>query len=334
MTASPTAPVTLPADTPTSGVLPVAIVIPTFDRAVLVGQAVLAALEQTHPDTVIIVVDDGSTDATAEALVSYAGDPRLSVVRLARNLGTAAAKNVGLMLSGARAVTFHDSDDLPHRDKVLQQAQMMAQGPLPAEPGLNWATIGQTAGAALPVAAVLCHHDLMLLSGRVVQIRRSLSLVDDLFPNLQFDAQLPGDWMHVNSGLFHPGVFERLGGFMDAIEEDREFRNRLILSGEVVRVLDAVLLTKFETEDALTRRAETGYTSPRRAADRDRVWARVADWRAGKPVAPEPVDLPDLDISAITNPENLKLSAALATPATREALQDALLKARAHTAAA
>jgi glycosyltransferase involved in cell wall biosynthesis len=265
--------------------LPVAIVIPTWNRAPLVGQAVLAALEQTHPETIVIAVDDGSTDETPEVLAVHEGDPRLSVVRLARNLGTGAAKNVGLMLSGARAVTFHDSDDLPHRDKVLRQAQVMAQPGVAAKADLNWSATGQTPGASLQIGAVLCHHDLVLRSGRVVQVRRSLSLVDDLFPNLQFGTEEPGDWTHVNSGLFHPTVFERLGGFADSIEEDRDFRNRLILAGENVWMLDAVLLSKIETEDALTQAPATNYASPRRAAERAKVWERLADWRAGGGVA-------------------------------------------------
>ena len=307
--------------------LPVAIVIPTWNRAQLVGQAVLAALEQTHPETSVSVVDDGSTDETPGMLAAHEGDPRLSIVRLARNLGTAAAKNVGLMLAGARAVTFHDSDDLPHRDKVARQAEAMAQSDVTAEPGLNWGAVGRTAGAPLQIGVVLCHHDLVLSSGRVVQVRRSLSLVDDLFPKLQLGTEEKGDWTHVNSGLFHPSVFERLGGFADSIEEDRDFRNRLILAGEIVWMLDTVLLSKIETEDALTQAPETNYASQRRADDRARVWQRVADWRAGGRVAPEPVDLPDLDIAAITNAGNLRLSAAPASPATREALQAALDRA-------
>jgi glycosyltransferase involved in cell wall biosynthesis len=304
--------------------LPVAIVIPTWNRAELARQAVLAALEQTHHETIVIVVDDGSTDETQAMLAPFTGDPRLSIVRLAQNRGTAVAKNVGLMLAGARAVTYHDSDDLPHPDKVARQAHAMARSDIVAEPGLNWAAIGRQAEAPLQVGAVLCHHDLVLRSGRVVQIRRSLSLADDLLPNLQLGAQLPGDWTHVNSGLFHSAVFERLGGFADSIEEDRDFRNRLILSGEIVLVLDDVLLTKIETADALTQAPATNYASPRRAADRARAWARVADWREGRALAPEPVDLPDLEIAAITRPENLRLSATPATSATRARLERAL----------
>ncbi len=307
--------------------LPVAIVIPSWNRAPLVGQAVLAALEQSHPDTVAIVIDDGSTDDTPEVLAAHADDPRLSIVRLARHLGTAAAKNVGLMLAGTRAVTFHDSDDLPHRDKVARQAEAMTQPGIVAEPGLNWSAAGHSPGVPLQIGAVLCHHDLVLRSGRVVQVRRSLSLVDDLFPNLQLGTEEKGDWTHVNSGLFHPSVFERLGGFANSIEEDRDFRNRLILSGAIVWILDAVLFSKIETEDALTQAPETNYASPRRAADRAQVWQRVADWRSGNALAPEPVDLPDLDIADITNPANLQLSATPASPATREALQAALDRA-------
>ena len=81
---------------------------------------------------------------------------------------------------------------------------------------------------------VLTHHALILPDGRQVEIRRNLSLVDDIFPNLQMGADVTGDWTHVNSGLFRQDVFARFGGFESCIEEGREFRNRINLNGAIV----------------------------------------------------------------------------------------------------
>lgn len=297
--------------------LPVAIVIPTYNRQHLIGQAVAAALGQSHPDTVVIVVDDGSTDGTARVMARFAAEPRLSHVRLARNVGTAQAKNVGIMLAGHRAVTFHDSDDLPHRDKVLRQARVMARPDIGAHPCLNWPLAGHRPGDVLPVGLVLTHHQLILPDGRTFPIRRTLSLVDDIFPNLQMGSEVPGDWTHVNSGLFRAQVFARLGGFSDCIEEDRELRNRIILSGEVVWVIPDLLLTKYETEGALTQDSSTDYASARRRDDRLRVWRQIETWLADRSVAPCPVDLPPGLIAAASNPGCLTLSDALAEPRTR-----------------
>ncbi|WP_102108954.1 glycosyltransferase family 2 protein [Oceaniglobus roseus] len=280
----------------------VTIVIPTYNRAEVLPQAIEAALGQSHARTTVMVVDDGSTDRTAEVVGRYEDHPRFVGVRLARNAGTAQAKNVGIALSCADAITFHDSDDVPHRDKVLRQARVMGQPGISAHPCLNWALSGRTPGSEVQLGGVLSHHELILPDGERVEIRRTLSLVDDFFPNLQMAAGVPGDWTHVNSGLFHRSVFDRLGGFSDCIEEDREFRNRLIMGGEVLWVIPEILLTKIESADGLTRQAETDYDSARRKRDRARVWDAVGRWFATREVEPVPIDLTGIRIRDCSNP--------------------------------
>ena len=149
--------------------MPVAIVIPTYNRADLVCRAADAALSQSHPDVRVLVVDDGSTDATAAALHRFTDKPRFCLIRLARNIGTSAAKNVGILVAGARAVTFHDSDDIPAREKVLRQARVLGARHIGADPCLNWSLAGQRAGSRLRIGAVLCHHHLVLPDGRQVK---------------------------------------------------------------------------------------------------------------------------------------------------------------------
>ncbi len=297
--------------------MPAAIVIPTFNRAHLIVQAVDAALSQTHPDVVVMVVDDGSTDQTQAILTRYNDHPRFCSVKLASNQGTATAKNVGILLAGERAVTFHDSDDIPARDKVLRQSRILWASGIGADPCLNRTLAGHEPGQTLRVGAVFSHHDLVLPDGRQATIRRPISLVDDIFPNLQLGTYVPGERMHVNSGLFHPEVFARLGGFADCIEEDREFRNRLILGGEVVWVIEDVLMTKIETPDSLTQSTATDYNRAHRAADRKMVWGKVDHWLATREVVPEKINLPGLAVAYVSRPDLIVLSRALMTEATR-----------------
>lgn len=278
------------------------IVIPTYNRAVVLPQAIDAALGQSHPRTTVTVIDDGSCDATPAVMVRYADHPRFVGIRLAANVGTAQAKNVGISLSVADAVTFHDSDDIPHRDKVIRQARVMGNETIGAHPCLNWRLSGREPDTAIQVGAVLTHHELILPEGERVEIRRTLSLVDDFFPNLQMAAGVPGDWTHVNSGLFHRSVFDRLGGFADCIEEDREFRNRLIMAGEVIWVIPDILLTKIESADGLTQQASTDYDSAHRQADRQRAWDAVGHWFRTREVAPAPIDLTGVRVAGCTNP--------------------------------
>lgn len=286
----------------------VTIVIPTYNRGHSIGQAVEAALAQSHPAVRVLVIDDASTDDTPRVLARYAEHPKFTSVRLGRNVGTARAKNVGIALSRSDAVTFHDSDDLPHRDKVARQARVIGNENVGAHPCLNWRLAGREPESTIQIGAVLCHHELILPDGGRVEIRRTLSLVDDFFPNLQMAAGVPGDWTHVNSGLFHRSVFDRLGGFSDCVEEDREFRNRLIMAGEVIWVIPEILLTKIETPDSLTQTSATDYDSPRRAADRLRVWRSVERWFATREVEPVPIDLADIRVVACSNPAAVDLT--------------------------
>lgn len=296
------------------------IVIPTFNRAQLIEPAVKAALDQSYSNKRIIVIDDGSTDQTRNVLSSFFNHPDFLYIGLPSNVGTAGAKNVGIALSDATALTFHDSDDRPHVDKVLLQSRALFQPDIGADPCLNWALAGHAPGSSLDISWVLTHHTLILPDGRRVDIRRDLSLLDDVFPNLQLGSTVPGEWTHINSGLFSKHVFTRLGGFSDCIEEDREFRNRLILSGEPMWIVPEPLLTKIETADSLTQSAASDYDSARRKSDRTKVWRKVEAWRATGEVKPEPIDLPSLEGAFVSRAEPLEASGALMTDTTRKAI--------------
>jgi len=85
------------------------VVIPTYNRAALVAEAIDSVLAQTDADFEVVVVDDGSTDRTPQVLRTY-GD-RIRVVRQA-NRGLAAARNAGVAAASGTVVGFLDSDDL------------------------------------------------------------------------------------------------------------------------------------------------------------------------------------------------------------------------------
>lgn len=97
----------------------VSVVLPTHDRAGSVVAAVESVLGGTHGDLELIVVDDASSDDTADRL-SQIDDARLRVVRLEQNVGGAEARNVGIRHSRADWVAFQDSDDLWTPDHLEQ----------------------------------------------------------------------------------------------------------------------------------------------------------------------------------------------------------------------
>jgi glycosyltransferase involved in cell wall biosynthesis len=88
------------------------IIIPVYNRAALVREAIASALDAAPGVPVeIIVVDDASTDETWESLRGY-NDPRIRCVRMETNGGQSSARNRGLDLARGKYIKFLDSDDL------------------------------------------------------------------------------------------------------------------------------------------------------------------------------------------------------------------------------
>ncbi|MDJ0275348.1 glycosyltransferase family 2 protein [Sphingomonas sp. 2R-10] len=89
------------------------VVIPCHNRAHVVADAVESVLVQDHAPSRVIVVDDGSTDASATVIRSLAAThDRVQAVILPRNVGASQARNSGVALATAEWVAFLDSDDV------------------------------------------------------------------------------------------------------------------------------------------------------------------------------------------------------------------------------
>lgn len=88
----------------------VSVIIPTFNRANLVGRAIRSVLNQTFQDFEIIVVDDGSKDNTEQVVKGFK-DSRMVYVKHRQNRGVSVARNTGLKLATGKYMAFLDSDD-------------------------------------------------------------------------------------------------------------------------------------------------------------------------------------------------------------------------------
>lgn len=104
----------------------VSVVVPTYNRARSIREAVESILAQTYPAYEIIVVDDGSTDDTPEILAGY-GD-RIIVIRQ-ENRGVAAARNAAIRQATGEWIGFLDSDDLWYKDRIEQFARNSGEIP-------------------------------------------------------------------------------------------------------------------------------------------------------------------------------------------------------------
>jgi GT2 family glycosyltransferase len=117
------------------------VIIPTYNRSAYLRQAVDSVFAQRRQDFEILVVDDGSTDDTAQVVASMA-DPRLRYLPQA-NAGRSAARNRGLAEARGEYIAFLDDDDLYLPDKLAVQTAYLDDHP---EAGL-------AAGGALMIAA-------------------------------------------------------------------------------------------------------------------------------------------------------------------------------------
>ena len=120
----------------------IGVVIPAYNAAAWISDAIASVLAQTHRDWVLVVVDDGSTDGTADAVATFA-DPRIRLVRQP-NAGVSAARNLGMTeLHGGvlplplregdggrgHATLFLDADDYLAPDALSRLADALDAAP-------------------------------------------------------------------------------------------------------------------------------------------------------------------------------------------------------------
>jgi glycosyltransferase involved in cell wall biosynthesis len=103
----------------------VSVIIPTYNRACLLKEAIGSVQEQVFSDFELIVVDDGSTDNTAQLLQSYAN---IQVVKQDHR-GVSAARNAGIAQALGQFLAFLDSDDLWFPEKLSAQVAFFESHP-------------------------------------------------------------------------------------------------------------------------------------------------------------------------------------------------------------
>lgn len=99
----------------------ISVIITTFNYEKYIERAIRSALDQSlsKKNYEIIVVNDASTDNTAQILENYADDVRL--INLGKNVGLSAARNIGIKKARGQFIFFLDADDYMHKDLLLIQ---------------------------------------------------------------------------------------------------------------------------------------------------------------------------------------------------------------------
>lgn len=192
----------------------VSIVIPAFNAEKYIAESVESVLAQSHPAVECIVVDDGSTDRTAEVVESF-GD-RVRLLRQA-NAERSAARNAGLSLASGDYVGFLDADDLLLPGKLAEQAAF-----LDAHPEYD---------AAYSLVKYFQDDE-----NHCYTVRRPTPS-GDILPRLIYT-----NFITMNSPLFRRRAVERVAGFDAALSryEDWDFLLRLALTGSRFGFVDSI----------------------------------------------------------------------------------------------
>ena len=139
------------------------VVIAAYNASETIVAALNSCFVQTLAPHEIIVVDDGSTDGTAEVIIDHFGSA-VKVVRSSRNIGPSGARNRGTSLATGSHWAFLDADDTWHEEKLARVAQVLQMYPKAAlvyhdcEVGLQKVTLPAGPPQAKPVSV----HKLLL----------------------------------------------------------------------------------------------------------------------------------------------------------------------------
>lgn len=105
----------------------VSIITPCYNGGRYVAETIESVKRQTYPNWEMIIIDDGSTDDSAEIIAGYAqDDPRIKMIRQ-HNAGTATARNAGMRCAKGRYIALLDADDLWEPVFLQRQLEFMRQ---------------------------------------------------------------------------------------------------------------------------------------------------------------------------------------------------------------
>lgn len=213
----------------------VSIIIPAYQAARCILTSVTSALNQTHRDTEVIVVDDGSEDGTSAALAGVQ-DPRLVVIRQ-QNRGQSAALNRGVAESTGDYIKFLDADDWINPEHVAAQAARLKEAPNHIA-SCRWGYFVHS-HSATSVRHEFTNHDYD-------------DPIDWLIDSLNRDEGMMGGWMW----LIPRVVWDAAGGWDESLSlnNDFDFSIRTLLASRGVRFSpEAIYSYREQSSQTLSR---------------------------------------------------------------------------------
>jgi glycosyltransferase involved in cell wall biosynthesis len=211
----------------------VSVIIPTYNRANVLGRAVGSVLNQDYRDFEIIVVDDDSTDDT-EGVVRGFDKAQIKYVRHEKNRGPAAARNTGIGHSKGKYIAFQDSDDEWFPQKLGRQVQILET-------------------ACDSVGAVYTGFWRIKNDSRKYEPRKRGKREGDIHKEL-----LKGNFLGTPTILIRKGCFESQGLFDEKLVHLEDWEAWLRISKHYeFRLIDEGLVKCFESSDSLSANLST-----------------------------------------------------------------------------
>jgi len=257
----------------------VSVILPTYNRAYCLSQAVDSALNQSYSPLEVVILDDGSTDGTADVVRSrYGGDPRVIYHRRS-NGGVSAARNAAMALARGEVLFFCDSDDIWHPDKVKWQMAAFAHYP---HVDLVWTDVSAVDqdGRVLHERYSRVCYDAWWDAPIAEIFQESLQLSALLDEPVSDHAgagvhvghilrtMITGTVINMPAVAVRAGVIDRIGGFDESMMtgEDYDFNLRACAAGAVAFIDAPTVRYRIGAADQLTR--------PSLLADQARNWFR------------------------------------------------------------
>ena len=246
----------------------VSVVIPTFNREKVVCRAINSALNQTHSNIEVILVDDGSTDCTPELIArAYKNEPRLKYIRTA-NGGVSRARNTGIKASAGDYVAFLDSDDYWIPWKIEAQVKCLELLP---QAGMIWSDMDSVDDngtllherylrrmysayeriSDLGLNLFSAEHSISTTSMGVKDLPNHLRL----FEGNIFSPMVIGNLVHTSTCLLRRSRLEKIGGFREDLQvtgEDYDFHLRTCREGAVAYLDTQTICYTVGRSDQLT----------------------------------------------------------------------------------
>ncbi|MFI5092219.1 MAG: glycosyltransferase family 2 protein [Candidatus Acidiferrales bacterium] len=212
----------------------ISVVIPTYNRVQQTTAAIESVLAQTYPDFEIIVVDDGSTDGSGEAIQRFISQRTNGCHQILffsqPNQGASIARNTGIARAQGEYIAFLDSDDVWLPEKLEWQVRAIEQ-------------FGNECGACFTDARLVNNSGLDVSSFRVHgrHYEKTIGIDRDAVKSLA--ESFSGFW--VSSLLVRADMVRQIGGFSPDISfvEDRDFHFRLSLVTSIAYVNKQLIRT-------------------------------------------------------------------------------------------